>query len=108
MGSGDRGSGGGEIKMDKIINKITEGKREDRKSLEEEDKILNLKEIDIMDIDSFSSSSCSGRVSFCIDCETERGYCEDPNFTGKIEVLKINKEKDKIYNLKIKFTKEDE
>lgn len=80
----------------------------ERKSLEDGDKILNLKEIDIVDIDSFSSSSCSGRVNFYIDCETEHGYCEDPNFTGKIEVLKIKKEKDKIYNLKIKFTKEDE
>ena len=59
------------------------------KNLKGTDKILNLKEIDIIDIDSYSSSSCSGRVNFTIDCETEKGYCEDPDFTGKMEVLDI-------------------
>lgn len=91
------------MKMGKIVEKKAE-----EKSLKDEDKILNLREINIMAIDSFSSSSCSGSVSFNIDCETEQGYCEDPDFTGKIEILKISKEKDKIYNLKIKFTKEED
>lgn len=79
----------------------------DNKDLKDEDKILNLKEIEIIDIDCFSSSHCSGRVGFYIDCETEHGYCEDPNFTGKIDILKIEKEKDKTYNLKIKFVREE-
>ena len=99
--------------MDKKKDKKIEKERmlergEERKYLEDEDKILNLKEIDITNMDSFSSSSCFGRVGFYIDCETKQGYCEDPDFTGKIEVLKIKKGRDKIYNLKIKFTKEDE
>ena len=81
------------------------------KNLKGTDKILNLKEIDISDIDTFSSSSCSGRVSFNIDCETEKGYCEDPDFTGRMEVLEVKKDdkKPEVYTLKIKFVqyKED-
>jgi len=55
------------MKMGKIVEKAEE------KYLRDEDKILNLKEINIMAMDSFSSSSCSGSVSFYIDCETEQG-----------------------------------
>ena len=80
------------------------------KDLEGTDKILNLKEIDIIDLDSHSSSSCSGRVSFTIDCETEKGYCEDPDFTGKMEILEVKKDdkKPNVYTLKIKFIKDKE
>jgi len=78
------------------------------KNLKGTDKILNLKEIDIVDIDSYSSSSCSGKVCFTIDCETEKGYCEDPDFTGKMEILEVKKDNDKpdVYTLKIKFIKD--
>ena len=76
------------------------------KDLKDEDVILNLKEIRVYNLDSFSSSSCSGNVSFEIDCETNHGYCEDPDFTGKIDVLKVSKNKDGTYNLKVKFFKE--
>jgi len=37
------------------------------KNLKGTDKILNLKEIDIIDIDSYGSSSCSGKISFTIE-----------------------------------------
>ena len=78
------------------------------KDLKGTDKILNLKEIDIIDIDSYGSSSCSGKVCFTIDCETEKGYCEDPDFTGKMEILETKKDNDKpdVYTLKIKFIKD--
>ena len=78
------------------------------KNLKGTDKILNLKDINIADIDSHSSSSCSGRVNFNIDCETEKGYCEDPDFTGKMEVLESKKDdKDpNVYTLKIKFVQD--
>lgn len=78
--------------------------------LEGTDKILNLKEINIVEIDNQSSSSCSGRVNFIIDCETEKGYCEDPDFTGIMKVLDVKKD-DKgsnVYTLKIKFVPDKE
>jgi len=80
------------------------------KNLKGTDKILNLKRVQIIDIDSFNSSSCSGPVRFEIDCETKHGYCEDPNFSGRIEILETKKEKAKrnIYTLKIKFIPDDE
>jgi len=80
------------------------------KDLKGTDKILNLKEIDIIDIKSYGSSSCSGHVSFTIDCETEKGYCEDPDFTGKMEVLEVEKDdkEPNVYTLKIKFIKGDD
>ncbi|MBU0958730.1 MAG: hypothetical protein KKB31_02165 [Nanoarchaeota archaeon] len=75
------------------------------KKLKGADKLLNLKEIEILDPDSQSSSSCSGRVNFNIECETEKGYCEDPDFTGKMEVLESKKDdkEPNVYILKIKF-----
>ena len=80
------------------------------KSLKGADIILNLKEIRIMDLDSFSSSSCSGKVSFYIECQTKHGYCEDPNFLGSIKILTAKKCKEKnTYSLKVRFdTKEKE
>lgn len=78
-------------------------------NLEGSDIILNLKEISIGSLDSFSSSGCSGHIYFDIDCQTEHGYCEDPRFYGKIKVLKIKKCKEKsTYTLKIKFEKKEE
>ena len=78
------------------------------KKLEGTDKILNLKEIDIMEITTFNSSFCSGKVSFAINCETEKGYCEDPDFTGKMEVLDVKKDdkEPSAYTLKIKFVQD--
>ena len=78
------------------------------KKLEGTDIILNLKEIDILDPDSQSSSMCSGKVSFTINCETEKGYCEDPDFTGKMEVLESKKDgkEPNVYTLKIKFVQD--
>ncbi len=78
------------------------------KSLKDEDIILNLEEIDIISIDSFSSSTCSGSVSFIIQCQTKHGYCEDPDFSGEIKILEARKCKEKgVYLLKVKFKKED-
>ncbi|MCK5040050.1 MAG: hypothetical protein KAR87_03720 [Candidatus Aenigmarchaeota archaeon] len=78
------------------------------KSLKGTDVILNLDEINIRDIDSFSSSSCSGRVTFYIECQTEHGYCEDPEFTGKIKILETKKCKEKgVYLLKVKYEEEE-
>lgn len=72
--------------------------------LEGSDELLNLKEIDVHDINSYSSSSCSGPVSFYFG-DTEHGYIEDPNLTGKIKVLKTEKKKDH-YILEVIFEKE--
>ncbi len=41
-----------------------------RKNLKGSDIILNLKEIIVVDIDSFSSSGCDGRARFEIECQT--------------------------------------
>ena len=74
------------------------------KDLKGADIILNLKEIRIMDLDSFSSSSCSGKVGFDIECQTKHGYCEDPRFLGIIKILNAKKCKEKnTYSLKVKF-----
>jgi len=78
-----------------------------KKRLDKSDILLNLKEININHIDSFSSSFCSGKCQFSIDTDTKHGSCEDPDFTGKIEVLESKKDKgDNIYLLKVRFTKE--
>jgi len=81
-------------------------KKEDLKG---PDILLNLKEINIVDIDSFNSSGCAGRVRLEIECQTEYGYCEDPNFLGKIKILDAKKSKEKnTYLLKIRFDKEED
>ena len=120
------------------------------KNLKGTDKVLNLKEIEVVEIDTLNSSFCSGRVNtrekspafkleyhllispgshetpnkprllsrgknpkgfviFKIDCETEKGYCEDPDFTGTMKVLDVKKDKKEsnIYTLKIKFVKDE-
>lgn len=77
------------------------------KYLKGSDIILNLKKIKIMDIDSFSSSSCSGKVCFDIECQTKHGYCEDPNFLGEMKVLDVKKCREKnTYYLKVRFDTE--
>ena len=79
------------------------------KDLKGSDIILNLKKIRIMDIDSFSSSSCSGKVGFDIECHTKHGYCEDPNFLGDIKILNAKKCKEKnTYSLKVRFDIKEE
>jgi len=79
------------------------------KNIENTDIILNLDEITVTSINSFSSSSCFGSASFDINCQTEHGYCEDPIFLGKIKILKTKKCKEKgIYLLKVKFEKEED
>ena len=78
------------------------------KDLEGTDVILNLDEITIWSLDSFNSSRCSGRVSFDIECRTEYGYCEDPEFTGKIKILETKKCRGKgVYLLKVKYEEEE-
>lgn len=80
-----------------------------KKDLKGPDIILNLKEINIVDIDTFNSSGCAGRVRFEIECQTEQGYCEDPNFLGKIKILDAKKSKEKnTYLLKVRFDKEED
>jgi len=81
----------------------------EQKNLEDSQIILNLDEITVSSLDSFSSSGCSGRVNYHIHCQTEHGYCEDPRFLDKIKILKANKcdEKD-VYFLKVKFEKEND
>lgn len=79
-----------------------------KKNLKGSDIILNLKEISIIGLNSFSSCSCSGPVSFVIDCDTKHGYCEDPRFTGEIKILSAKKLTKDTYTLKIKFIREKE
>jgi len=49
-------------------------------------------------------------AKFSNDCETEKGYCEDPDFTGKIEVLEVKKDNENpnVHLLKIKFIEDKE
>lgn len=87
------------------------GRREKikEKNLKGTDIILNLKEINVVDIDSFSSSGCAGRVRFEIECHTEQGYCEDPNFSGRIKILDAKKSKENnTYLLKVRFDQEED
>ena len=78
------------------------------KNLSGNDILLNLDEINVC-VDSFSSSGCSGPTSFYINTSTKHGYCEDPNFSGKIKILETKKGKgQRVYTLKVKFEKEEE
>ncbi len=70
------------------------------------DIILNLRSIDIGYIDFHSSSSCSGSASFYFECQTKHGFVEDPDMSGKITVLDVEKLKD-CYLLKVKFKRND-
>ncbi len=89
--------------------KKRKNKERKEKHLKGNDIILNLKEISIGPLDSYSSSSFSGYTSFYIDCGTEHGYCEDPKFSGVIKILNIKKTKPgDTYLLKIKFKREQE
>ena len=79
------------------------------KYLEGADIILNLDEITVHDINSYSSSSCSAPVSFYINCQTKHGYCEDPSFEGNFKILKAEKcDEEGVYLLKVKFEKYEE
>jgi|SRR3989344_8073587 len=78
------------------------------KHVNDEVKILNLKELIIHELNSVSSSSCSGNVSFNIDTTTNHGYCEDQRFQGTIKILRTGKIKKNVYLLKIKTEFEDD
>jgi len=67
------------------------------------DIFLNLKEICIHNINSYSSSSCSGGASIYFG-NTRHGRVEDPDLTGEIKVLTTRKEKG-CYVLKVRFKK---
>ena len=69
------------------------------------DIILNLKSINVGYMDCKSSSSCSGPTAFYFDCKTKHGYVEDPDMSGKITVLDVEKQKG-YYVLKVKFKRE--
>ena len=75
--------------------------------LKGEDILLNLREINIGSMDSYSSSSCAGSAFFYFECETKHGYMEDPDITGTIKVLDVQKKKGH-YLLKVKFKREKE
>ena len=77
------------------------------KELRGSDILLNLKEINISNINLSSSAFCSGKANFVIETNTKHGSCEDPDFTGKIEVLESKKDKaNDTYVLKVRFTSE--
>lgn len=78
------------------------GKKLNRHTLEREDILLNLREINIGPIDSYSSSTCAGSAFFYFENETKHGYIEDPDLTGTIKVLDVQK-KGGCYLLKIKL-----
>ena len=59
--------------------------------------LLNLEEIKVIMIDSYSSSTCSGRCSFSIKCSGRHGYTEDPDFEDVIfEVLNTKRKGDEV------------
>jgi len=74
------------------------------KHLKGPDIILNLKRIAVYGCDSQSSSTCCGSTGFHFECGTKAGYMEDPDMTGELDVLSVEKEKD-CYLLKVKFRK---
>lgn len=81
--------------------------RRKEKHLKGSDIILNLKEMSIGGLDSFSSSTFSAPVFFSIECGTKQGYCEDPNFSGKMKVLEVRKAKTRdTHVLRIRFKRE--
>ena len=84
---------------------------EDEYGLEKERKIkalLNLEEIKVSGMDSFSSSTCSGRCFFSIECSGRHGYAEDPHFDGVVfEVLDTKREGDEVV-LKLKAKVQEE
>ncbi len=83
------------------------GKELNKRILKGEDILLNLREISIGSRDSYSSSSCAGSASFYFENETKHGYMEDPDLSGTIKVLDMQKKKGH-YLLKIKFKREKE
>ncbi len=59
--------------------------------------LLNLKEIKVGMPDTFSSSACGARCFFSIECETEHGYAEDPDFGDVVfKVLTSKREGDEV------------
>ena len=71
------------------------------KYLHGSDSLLNLKKIEIGSRDAYSSLTCTGSATFYFD-DTKHGCVEDPDLTGTIRVLKVEKKKGH-YLLKIKF-----
>ena len=69
------------------------------------DVILNLRRISIGGQDSVSSSTCSNPAFFHFECETKDGYVEDPDMSGEITVLNVEKQKN-FYVLKVRFKRE--
>jgi len=67
---------------------------------EKEDKIkalLNLEEIQVIGIDSYSSSTCGGRCLFSIKCRGRHGYTEDPDFGDVIfRIMGTKREGDEV------------
>lgn len=83
------------------------GKELNKRMLKGNDILFNLKEIDIDGRDSRSSLSCAGYTAFYFENETKHGYMEDPDLTGTIKVLDVQKKKGH-YLLKIKLKRETE
>ncbi len=83
------------------------GKKLNKRMLKGEDILLNLREISIGSRDSYSSSSCAGSASFYFENETKHGYMEDPDITGTIKVLDVQKKRG-CYLLRVRFKREKE
>ncbi len=83
------------------------GKELNKGMLKGEDILLNLREISIGSRDSYSSSSCASSASFYFENETKHGYMEDPDLSGTIKILDVQKENG-YYILKVKFKREKE
>lgn len=81
------------------------GKELNKRMLKGEDILLNLREINIDSRNSRSSSSCAGPASFYFENETKHGYMEDPDITGTIKVLDVQKKRG-CYLLKVKLKRE--
>ena len=70
--------------------------------------LLNLEEIKVTMTDGYSSSTCSGRCFFSIECSGRHGYTEDPDFDDVIfEVLDTERKGDEVI-LKIKAKIQEE
>ena len=66
------------------------------------DIILNLRQVQIGPQEAYSSTTCSHPAFFTFEDNVPHEYVDDPNMTGTIDVLDVQKVDDG-YILKVKF-----
>ncbi|MBU2597742.1 MAG: hypothetical protein KKC53_00950 [Actinobacteria bacterium] len=92
--------------MNQKIKQTKNGRKKERKIKA----LLNLKEIEVYEPDSYSSSTCGAYCLFSIECNGRHGYTEDPNFGDIIfEVINTKRKGDEVVlKIKAKIKEEQE